>query len=289
MMAFCLPERGQFSKYSKIITLIAVLSFLAFIMKRLSLPDEAFFVPVLTAAEKEEMMNMASLFAQILERRNITYFMFGGTLLGSFRHHDVIPWDDDLDFMVNSSQKWEIVEEVNKIKPDFDLFMPCTDLKDPRMWKFYSTTGTKVTMGSFKWPFVDLFFFEENMTHIWNPEPYYLSQGEVYPKSKIFPLVRRPLGQLELYSPCDPVYMLNHDYDTSICVSREYDHRSGMRLFQFSQTRIPCEKLSSFSPLVNRTMYGDVIMETLRVGSSLKKSRQFKKNQCLNSRSMSYF
>jgi len=39
-------------------------------------------------------------FTLTLEKANITYFMIGGTLLGSYRHHARIPWDDDIDVAV---------------------------------------------------------------------------------------------------------------------------------------------------------------------------------------------
>ena len=49
-------------------------------------------------------LTLATLLAE-LTRLNVTYFMNGGTLLGSYRHHGRIPWDDDVDLMVNSSEK----------------------------------------------------------------------------------------------------------------------------------------------------------------------------------------
>ena len=49
-------------------------------------------------------LTLATLLAE-LTRLNVTYFMNSGTLLGSYRHHGRIPWDDDVDLMVNSSEK----------------------------------------------------------------------------------------------------------------------------------------------------------------------------------------
>ncbi len=40
---------------------------------------------------------------------NVTYFLYGGTLLGSLRSGDVLPWDDDLDLAMD----WDHVDRVN--------------------------------------------------------------------------------------------------------------------------------------------------------------------------------
>ena len=44
----------------------------------------------------------------LLEAENVPYFLFGGTLLGAYRHGDVIPWDDDADILMP-------IEEADKL------------------------------------------------------------------------------------------------------------------------------------------------------------------------------
>ena len=43
------------------------------------------------------MLEMVTVLDKICKKHNIPYFLYGGTLLGAFRHNGFIPWDDDLD------------------------------------------------------------------------------------------------------------------------------------------------------------------------------------------------
>lgn len=45
----------------------------------------------------EELFNMLVLIDEICQKENIPYYISSGTLIGTVREHDFIPWDDDAD------------------------------------------------------------------------------------------------------------------------------------------------------------------------------------------------
>ena len=60
------------------------------------------------------MLEMVKELDRICKKHDIPYFLYGGTLLGAFRHNGFIPWDDDLDVaMLRSDYK-----RLAKVLPD---------------------------------------------------------------------------------------------------------------------------------------------------------------------------
>lgn len=47
--------------------------------------------------KKDVLLSLVERVADILEKNNLAFFMYYGTLLGSVRHQGFIPWDDDID------------------------------------------------------------------------------------------------------------------------------------------------------------------------------------------------
>jgi hypothetical protein len=63
----------------------------------------------LTHIEKIKLMQSMLAVHEVFEKHNIWYIISFGTLLGSVRHKNIIPWDDDIDLLVK-------FEDINKIR-----------------------------------------------------------------------------------------------------------------------------------------------------------------------------
>ena len=77
--------------------------------------------------QKVQLMMLKD-FIKICDDNDITYFVNGGTLLGTIRHQGFIPWDDDIDLMMfkedfdklnnvmneNSNEKYRLIDVLNE-------------------------------------------------------------------------------------------------------------------------------------------------------------------------------
>ena len=50
-----------------------------------------------------DMADLLNITLTVLNRINATYMLYAGSLIGSYRHHDIIPWDDDIDLFIDNS------------------------------------------------------------------------------------------------------------------------------------------------------------------------------------------
>jgi len=217
-------------------------------------------------------------FTQTLEMANITYFMIEGTLLGSYRHHGRIPWDDDVDLIVNRGDK----PKLKQLFRNTSAYVFMNAFGGKNHWKFFPKDGHLVSDYPFRSPFIDVFWFEENASHVFYTGPFW---GE-FLKSDIFPLRRRPFGEFMLAAPCNTTaYLQVAGFDIDQCVSRSMNHLDN--IFLEDTKTVPCSELASIHPFVTLrrrqelTSYGKTfVIESLTLNGTVIKQWSYEDREC---------
>jgi len=132
---------------------------------------------------KSQAIKLLRTTIDILNEFDINHFLISGTLLGYVRHNDFIPWDDDIDILVDESiliKKELIAEKYGDInlffKNKFDSLKICfndgLEIPDPS-WEDNSVQGLIPVKKRYFFPFVDMFIYESGIgAHICGGEDY---------------------------------------------------------------------------------------------------------------------
>ena len=218
------------------------------------------FRNILDDNQKSILLNLATKIASVCDSLDITYIMYGGTLLGSYRHHDIIPWDDDIDIVVHKNDRVRLFKALQELHPNYEVFSA-----GPRL-KFNSINSVKQSKYRWKWPYIDIHFFQANETHIWDSAHEF--SHYIYKVSDIFPLHKRPLGGVFLNAPKDSYAYLKATYTNTKCQTHFYSHRYELNSMQ-KRVSIPCEFLKKQVPFVHRSPDSEGVRETLMLNNAI--------------------
>lgn len=93
--------------------------------------------------QKIELDNLR-VFIDICERLGLTYFAYGGTLLGAEKFKGLIPWDDDIDVALTRESYMKFVNEAPNLLPEgFFIQNPYNCPKCPYPYTKLRRRGTK--------------------------------------------------------------------------------------------------------------------------------------------------
>jgi len=166
--------------------------------------------------EKNEIYSYLKIILNCFTKSNIPFWIIGGTTLGSVRHGEMIPWDDDADIGV-FEKDMEKVLSINKVINNFGYEI----VPHWRIFKFRK-------IGQ-EYPFVDIFcYFEDNGTYYMNHiELRNMWKNEYYKYDELFPLKLYKFGNLNLPGPNYPVDYLDRMYPKwQYMAYITYDHKN---------------------------------------------------------------
>lgn len=66
-----------------------------------------------TYSIQNELLKLLKAFDSFCQEEDIIYSLDSGSLLGAVRHKGFIPWDDDLDIVVDRNNYWKMVNKIN--------------------------------------------------------------------------------------------------------------------------------------------------------------------------------
>ena len=211
--------------------------------------------------DAELMRRLLLVFVDAVTTAGITYFMYGGTLLGSYRHHSIVPWDDDIDLIVDVTKKAALKLALEKYSPQMLL-----NSKSDKRWKFYSKHSSPIKGVAWRYPFIDIWFYQNNSHRVWDADAAFAPRFR-YPKSMVFPLCRRPFWNTTLYAPRDTYAFIAHNYYLDKCASNVYNHKLETKVK--TTVTVNCRQLWTRFPFVFRNKTATGTNETLKVGSTV--------------------
>ena len=221
-------------------------------------PDNSRFFKTITNLQDQEILrDLLEKLVQVATKHNILYFMYAGTLIGSYRHHGLIPWDDDIDFLIPAAQRNYVSKLLSNLGPKYKIIY-----QEELVSKFCLTSSTPVQGYTWTYPYIDLYFYKEDRYSI-----HFLGKID---KSLVFPLGKRPFWNFTLPSPknTEGLIRLNAKTFDTDCLSQPITHRDAKSVNVWTEK---CHNLWDMFPFVFRckTTSGKGVNETLWIGDQL--------------------
>lgn len=143
----------------------------------------------------------------VLEAHHITYWVHAGTLLGTCRHGEMIPWNDDIDLCIyqTDAQQLQRIFHQNGMTDTRFMFFGLKVFDAPDSWNEWWSADGQI--------FIDLFcFHEQDGELLGTRRACACFPQQWYDMKDVFPLVRRPFFDLAVYTPHSPLPFLHQSY-----------------------------------------------------------------------------
>ncbi|VDD80584.1 unnamed protein product [Mesocestoides corti] len=226
-----------------------------------------FFEPRMSVGQRGLLTKYLNLIADIMRTNNLEdkWFLSGGTLLGSLRHHDLIPWDDDADVLVDIKYRGLIQRAIESRRSEgFHVYK--SGYKDKVYMSILPSTindvdveGTRqVSWRDYGWPFLDICYYKIEGKTLHELESYNL-QHYSYLVDDVFPLVYRPFGEMWVPTPKRAVKVLVEMYPRNVdCIYNGFSHLAEWR---YRRAIAACGQLAGKYAFVRRCPMKSIKMD----------------------------
>jgi hypothetical protein len=170
---------------------------------------------------QNKILAIAEIVHQVFVRHGICYWMHNGTLLGAIRHHNIIPWDDDMDLVVVESNTTEFRDNwkaaAHELVSKHGLALVEMDY------------GWQLRQSRFSLGCIDLWMFHIERNNIDNEIRFASRIGtrgitlNYHCARLTFPLVLYSFDRLQLYGPQDPWEFLSRVYTHKFWCEARFD------------------------------------------------------------------
>ena len=181
---------------------------------------------------KSTAINLLKETIAFLDEFGIDYFLISGTLLGLVRHNDFIPWDDDIDLLVDSSivEKLPLImkkydHKINFIKKD-TVIKTCFPDKDINLNYKYWTNYLLKKNTFYYWPFIDLFIYKKDVYNI----DFFAKKWDI---KAFFPIKKVLFNNITVSIPNNPDIFLSKNYSPDYMtklVSSSWNHKKEINI-----------------------------------------------------------
>ncbi|KAA3675329.1 uncharacterized protein DEA37_0005570 [Paragonimus westermani] len=184
----------------------------------------------MTTVQRELSKKLLRTFADIMlvEGLGNRFALNGGTLLGSFRHHDFLPWDDDIDVLVDIEVRSKVRELLRSNNRGYIFYVgPPRDKFHAELINANEThldierSQPALCLG---WPFLDISYFEANRTHVRDTVSSF-GRYYIWPIDVVFSPYFRPFDTDWYPAPRNPMQFNRLSYGSTVmCTSPDYSH-----------------------------------------------------------------
>ena len=224
------------------------------------------FKETISQHERELHKSLLAVFGDAAQKLNMTYLLADGSLIGSVRHHGMIPWDDDLDVGVLRSEEDKMHKMHALLPENVQLF------ENWFRWKMCFNGRPRVIFGrGWTFPTLDIGFYTISGNRNWddNWKSFKSAQMDL---DVVFPLIKRPFVGLMIPAPHRPHTYIEMNFKSDVmtlCSSPTFSHRTAFYSDPYLRRTIRCEALWSLYPFVQRTVLQELHGSSALVNETL--------------------